>query len=483
MGLSFLVLFLACSIAKDIRLKLWLDELLTLHMAQQGGPGEIVRATIDGSDGAPPLYAMIVASIMSVVKHQALAVRLPATLAYCGMVLCLLAFCRRRLSAVYSFVASLVACDACLMYATEGRGYGIVLGCAAGALLCWQMATEGRRRVVAVTLLAFCLALMTALHYYAIFFLVPLLLAEMVRWRRSLKFDPAILAAMLPALLVLAVHYPLIRGWQPGQAHRCSPPAWSQIPDFYMQFFLSVWAVLLSAAAALGIFSGSRRAQSARPAGFLPHEWVMIGALALMPPVMIAIAKYVTHVFGYRYALWAVIGISLLFAGLLSLAADQTAAVGVTVLGVLVVSLAAQEILPLFRTPVLERNEAIRREIETLTDGSEPIVVANAQAFVELSYYAPPRLRQRLIYPVSRDLELRYNHCDTTSLLMSGLSRDTKLHIIDYNAVVGAYPRFVLAAKSDDYLPQHLAAEGYRVVPIRSGNPPVLYEVQAGNSE
>lgn len=140
----FLVLLLAFSVAKDIRLKLWLDELLTVHMAQQAGPAEILRATIDGSDGAPPLYAMIVASIMPIVKPQALAVRLPATLGFCGMVLCLLAFCQRRLSAVYAFVAALFACDACLMYASEGRGYGIVLGCAAGALLCWQMATDGR---------------------------------------------------------------------------------------------------------------------------------------------------------------------------------------------------------------------------------------------------------------------------------------------------------------------------------------------------
>ncbi len=137
-----------------------------------------------------------------------------------------------------------------------------------------------------------------------------------------------------------------------------------------------------------------------------------------------------------------------------------------------------QEIRPLFRTPVLQRGEAVLQGIEKLTDSPEPIVVANAPTFVELSYYAKPQLRQRLIYPLSRDLELRYKNCDTISLLMSGLSRHTKLHIQDYDAVVATYPSFILAAESDDYLPQYLVATGYRLVPIRSGDPVVLYEVQ-----
>jgi len=475
----FVVALLGCSIAKDVRQKMWLDELLTVHMAQQGGAAQILRATKDGSDGAPPLYAMIVSSYMSVFKSQSLAVRLPATVAYCAMVLCLLAFSRRRLPAIYSFVAALFVCDACLWYATEGRGYGIVLGCTAGALLCWQMATEDRRRGLALTLLAACLALMTAVHYYAIFFLVPLLLAEVVRWRRSHKVDCSILAAMLPALLVLVAHYPLIRAWQPVQAHRCLPATWNQIPEFYVRYLLSLWAVFLSAAIALGIFSDLGDFKNARPTGILRQEWAAIAALSLIPLLMVATSKYTTHVFVHRYALWAVIGIALLFSGVLSFAANQQTTVGLAVLGVLLVSLAIQEIRALWTIPVLQRGEAVLRELETLPNTQEPIVVANAPAFVELSYYAEPRLRQRLVYALSRDLELRYTHCDTFALLMLGLSRHTNLHIVDYNAVVAEDASFLLAAAADDYLPKHLIAAGYQLTPLNPGNPPVLYAVQA----
>jgi hypothetical protein len=107
-GGLFAALFLACSIARDLRTPMWTDELLTLYMSQQAGTAEIVQATMEYSDGAPPLYAMMVRAILPVVGHPAAAVRLPATLGYCATVLCLLAFCRRRLPAVYSWAAALL---------------------------------------------------------------------------------------------------------------------------------------------------------------------------------------------------------------------------------------------------------------------------------------------------------------------------------------------------------------------------------------
>src|ERR1700760_3412096 len=77
-----IAVLLACSVANDLHLKLWLDELLTFHMAQQGSSTAIVKATMDGSDGAPPLYAMIVAVTSTTISNQALALRLPSTLGY-----------------------------------------------------------------------------------------------------------------------------------------------------------------------------------------------------------------------------------------------------------------------------------------------------------------------------------------------------------------------------------------------------------------
>jgi hypothetical protein len=469
------MLLLVCAVVRGLRDKMWIDELYTLHMSRQASPGEIVKATLEGCDGAPPLYAMVVHSILPLVRHEALAVRLPSSLGFCGMVFCLLAFCRRRLPALYSLVAVLLACNACLEYSTEGRCYGLILCCAAGALLCWQAAADGRRRIVAIPLLAFCLTSMTALHYYSIFFLVPLFLAEMTRWWKSGKLDVAVLAAMAPALIVLGLHYPFIAaGRQQFQEHYWARASWGDMPAMYVYVMTFAPLGLLAVC-----FSRMPRRRTASEAGLTPPEWVASGALLLMPFCILVLSINITHVFVERYVLWAVTGIAVLVAAVLFVAARGRNAVGMSALGLLLAVLAIRESYSLFERPDLIQGEAVFQKLAALPDASEPIVVADHHVFMELSYYAALPLRERLIYPVNRDLDLRYFGFDTGALLMSALSHRSKLHIVAYDAVLAAHRRFVLAAIQKDYLPGHLVTAGYRVVPIGSSMPPLLYEVEA----
>src|SRR5262249_49903602 len=144
-----------------------------------GSLSGIVRATLDGLDGAPPLYAILVSGLRRVLPDESLAVRLPSTVGYLIMVVGLLAFCRRRMSAPYAFVPPLLVWSATLEYSSEGRPYGVVMGCAAAALLSWQAAVEGRRRNLALTFLTVSLMVMTAAHYYSVFFVASLCFAEL----------------------------------------------------------------------------------------------------------------------------------------------------------------------------------------------------------------------------------------------------------------------------------------------------------------
>ena len=130
----FVLLVLTCYLGQDLRIKMGYDELFTLHMAQQGSPVEIVKATFEGMDASPPLYPIIVAPLLHILRQDALVVRLPSTLGFAAMLLFVLAFCHRRMPAVYSFIAALLAGISSNFFATEGRCYGLVLGCAAGAL-------------------------------------------------------------------------------------------------------------------------------------------------------------------------------------------------------------------------------------------------------------------------------------------------------------------------------------------------------------
>ena len=459
---------------------MWLDEFFTLYLARQHDTLNIVRATKAGLDNSPPLYAIICSRMLSAINDQALAIRLPSTLGFTGMLCFVLAFCRRFMPALYCFVAAFFLCAACGYYASEGRCYGLVLFFAAAALYCWQNTAGDTGRVWAISLLALCLMSMTALHYYSVFFVFSLAIAEIVRWQHSGKRDLGTGAALLSPLVVLALHYPLIMACRRASLHFWpdSIAAWRQIPEFYLRFFFLdpflVFFVSLLAVAVVG-----RCSAAPEKARFLPAEWTAIGLLSVSPVLMVAVAKYTTHIFLKRYALWAVIGLSILSATILYLSSHADPAVGIVALGTLTCIIAGQSIVDFRHAAVLREGEVISQALKCLPAGSEPIVIGYERAFAELSYYSEPPLRERLVYPISESLELRYRGTDVNYLQMSALEHWTNLNIVDLNKFLGKNPHFILATGPDEYLSRYLREAGYRLSPISTGIAPILYEAEA----
>jgi hypothetical protein len=473
------ILFLASSITIDLRKKMWIDELYTLHMARQASLTEIVNATLEGCDGVPPLYAMIVHGILPWIRNEALAVRLPSTLGFCAMVFCLLAFCWRRWPAAYALLPALLASNAALGYSTDGRSYGLVLGCTAAALLCWQAATENRRRLVTVPLLAFCLMAAIALHYFAIFIVAPLFLAELARARETRKLDFPVLIALATGPLMLALHYPLIAAGRTLQAHYWAPAQLSVLLWVYewngMMMFLLPALVLIALWNMPDLLLADRPPTSRLPLTI--PEWVAAVAFLLMPVAAFVLSKYTAGVFVDRYVLWMVVGTAIAIGASLCNAGRLNPLVGLSMAVCILAIIGAREVAGLRERPLLRESESAYRELERLPPDSQPVVVANHHVFMELSYYARPELRARLIYPLSISLDLRYNNVDTGPRIFSALRHRTTLRIIDYDTVLQSYPRFLLAASSKDYLPWHLVRSGYRVTPLGQGST-TLYQVE-----
>ncbi len=471
----FLVLFLACFLALDLRLKMWNDELFTLYVAQQGSARGIISAIEQGMDGTPPLYPILVSRLLGRVGPDELAVRLPATIGFTAMLLCILVFCRRRMPAACGFIAAFLAALACGFYATEGRAYGLVLGCAAGALLAWQATGKGDRRVGWLLMLACSLMLATALHYYSIFLLLPLGVAELVRWRERDRPDFAIALALAPSLAVLALHAPLIIAGKRYLAHFWVPglATWSQIPAFYVEYGLLSLGVMLIGVILLALRSGPEPIRQPELPG---SEWVAAAGMALMPAVIVPLSLFTTHVFLSRYALWAVVGLAITAAGVSCAAAVTRPLISMVIFLALLGMMVSGEATALRQQPELRQGEAIRRALQSVPDNGEPIVIGYSHAFVELSYYAEPGSRDRLYLPISRSLELQYTSSDLDYQLLSGLAKRTNLHIVELDAFVTANPKFLLAASPKDHLRDCLIAEGFHLVPIGTGG---LYEVSA----
>jgi hypothetical protein len=254
-----------------------------------------------------------------------------------------------------------------------------------------------------------------------------------------------------------------------------SPASWGNIPKLYSSLFADLFVLLLIM---LGLIPNRPDRAAERNPGLTRPEWMATSAFSAMPAIVFLLSKYTTGVYVARYTLWAEMGVAVLVMALLSVRARSNTAVGVALFVALMLLISGQQAYTLYRAPVLSASEGVLTALKSLPSGSEPIVVADHHVFMELAYYAPPRIRERLIYPVSRELDLRYFNEDTGALIMVALSHWSKLRIVDYDAVLASHPRFVLAAVAHDYLPWHAVREGYRVVPIGRFNGPLLYEVE-----
>ena len=105
-----------------------------------------------------------------------------------------------------------------------------------------------------------------------------------------------------------------------------------------------------------------------------------------MPICVVVLSKYTTHATVSRYVLWAVPGFGILVVAHLCRVARCRAAVGVSLLGLLIAVAASGEVRYLSRVsdrPPLQYGEVVRQALASLPDGAEPIVIADSHVFME----------------------------------------------------------------------------------------------------
>ena len=366
----------AVLLATDFQLKLWNDELISLNIARSPGFRQIATMTLAGADATPPLYTVLVHCLLPYSPSEALAVRLPSTIGFCAMIVAVSGYARRRLPAAYAIIAGLTAAAATIDYGSEGRSYGLILGFAAVSLLLWSLAAEGRRRSLTLPLLAVCIAAMTALHYYTMFFPVCLILAQLVHARAERRFDFLLAIVLLgPVAIVLAVHFPFIVATRPFMAHNWSAASISSILSSYKLFLK--WPVALFVAAMLTatFISGAERSLP-RPATSIPaRELTALALIALAPVGIVAAIMTTVHVFTYRYILWSAVGIALLSALALRLFARQNPVIGVTLILVLIAGISAREIYHARTWSRLREGDVMLAALSSLPDGDDPIIL------------------------------------------------------------------------------------------------------------
>ena len=478
----FTTVLMILAMVVDFRRKLWLDELYTLFSANQKSIWDIIKASLEGCDVAPPLYAILVHALLPLIPSEEFAVRLLATLGYSAMVLLTAAFFRRIFSATYALAAVFLICLCTSEWAYEGRAYGLVLGFAGYVLFSWQIMAENRSSAWSRLLFVFSAAMMMALHFQAIFFFAPLFIADLYRSHRGGRMDWKVwIATGAVIAIVLCGHYPIIKGYFKFQQYCWAPALWKYFPVILPLNYRVKYVYLLTIAffTVAVVLHRRRFAEVAR--GLLDeYVWMAFLLYFLSPAVIFTLSVYTTKVYLSRYTTWMFIGAGGLAIALFALSVKLSERIGAVLAGLLLVAVMVVPIQKVAENP-FGADEALK-QIMGLPHDNTPIVVAHHHVFMELYHYAPEQLRHRLAYPLSRDLDIQYLGFDTGALLMDAIRKRYHLPVMNYKDILDRYDRFYVLSVQGHYLPSLLQQDGRHVKLLHGDTWSALYLVWADKS-
>jgi hypothetical protein len=479
--ISASILYLAITCGLAARVPLWYDELFTVYLADLPRVGDIGHALAAGADGNPPLYHLVTRLFRETLGPSELATRLPAVLGFWVMSLGVYCFVSRRCRRPFAMAAMLFPlATAVYVYAYNARPYGWLLGCCGLALVCWQSAADGRRRRSALAGLAISLSAAFASHYYAVLLLAPFGVGEITRtWTRR-RVDWPIWLALAAGPVTLALLLPLALEARRDMSQFGFSPGWAAIPGSYWFLLKSArWPLIATLAVAAVFrlwFRSPDRVDTTCPGGPPMHEIAAAGALAAIPIVGVCLGQWVTGFYTPRYAAPAIVGLAIL----LAFAADR-GTTGFRALALVLVAIFiarfAQAGWREYRAGGELRAEIAERcvRLDQQAEPGLPVAVADPFAFLQLTYYAPPPLRGRLVYLSDVAAARRRNPTDPRDWVLRQLRRWTAVSVDDYRDFLATHSRFFVFG-DDGWLPATLAADGVRCRPCAG---PALYEARA----
>ena len=286
-GLSA-VYFLTCWQISSSR-PLWNDEIFTLYLSRYDNWAGLLGWLRMAADQQPPLFYVLTHWSLGLIGDETLAVRVPGMVGVWAAGLGVYLFLRTWLGAAAGVcgVAMLVMSRG-MMFAVEGRPYGLVLGVYALLLVAWQRTGEGdRERKWAIGALGLLVMVLGSLHYLAASGLAPLVLVELWRWWKRGRADWAVLGVLALGAVPLAVHLPLLLEVRRFSTTFWSAPMMSDAVRIAWTTFAgpAVVPVLMVTVLVSGWGKwGSRREE-------LGREGALVAALVLMmfvlPPVIV----------------------------------------------------------------------------------------------------------------------------------------------------------------------------------------------------
>ena len=447
----FSVLYLVPTLWLATYKLVWDDEFFTLYLARTGWHS-LLAAMATGADQHPPPFYYLTGWVLQHFGTSNITLRLTAIVGFWILCVCLYEIVRDLAGPIWGVVAMVFPLSTAIYYyASEARGYGLVAGFTAMAVLAWFKATEHCRRAVFLPLLAVSLACAVSSHYYAVLILIPLAAGELVRTRALGRIDVPVWFAFMFTLVPVMAFLPTILSAHEYSAHFWAVPVWSEAVYYYAGQ-LGLGAIPLLAFLAAGrIFGFGRRGWRAMNRGrgvslhergpLTPWQATVLYLLAATPVAAMLGAKVATHGFSPRYAICSIVGIATLVAYLLSRAAPRA----LTAMAAVVLCLI------MYGVEIRILHEAFAEQRATLADsaralsssGDAQIALMDITVMHQLSYYAPRELATRVNYLADPDKSVEYLQQDTVDRGLLDLRPWFPLKVVRVESFLAENTRFL----------------------------------------
>jgi hypothetical protein len=492
---------------------LWLDELITLHIARLSNISAIWQALVQGADPNPPITHILVHLCRRLFGEHEFALRIPAAVGYWIGLLSLFLYLRRRLPPTWALGGTVLSMTmAAFDYSYESRSYAIFYGLAMLAFLCWSSAIDPARSAIhqrfALIGMVFALAAGISTNYFAVLAFLPIAAGELTRVIRQ-AYDtseeppgfssPMLLRGLQVRIWVaLAIAATPLLLYRPLIAHsiaQFAPYAWNkvsldQVSDSYTEMVEVVLYPILALFAFIILLSLLARFLSAAcpvcRAGLRPRWFAAL--ISRMPArLMVRVHEAVAIFFFMAYPILGYV-VASLRGGMLSprfvIPVCFGFAIAATLLSFQLFEQAPQAGVVflcfwlawfLCRESVVgywyeEQKECFYKvlnhlpEAELAVPAGAPIVVPDPLMALTFQHYAPSRLASRIIFPIDFPAVRRYRHDDSPEQnLWAGRKALYNLPIIPLATLQQSTGEYLILASDGNWLLEDLSQHGYPV--------------------
>lgn len=436
---------------------LWLDELITLHIARQASVGAIWNALAQGADPNPPITHILVHYSRLAFGDHELAYRLPAIAGYWVGLVTLFAYLLRRVPPPWALAGTVLSMTmAAFEYSFESRSYAILYGLAMLAMFCWSVTVDSRSRInvrnLALVGMIFALAAGISTNYFAVLAFLPIAGGELARSIRKLTASPAPRRALLQAIDLriwfgLALAGSTLLAYRSMIAHSIAefaPHAWNKVSfDQVFDSYTEMVEIVLYPILALFVFAlvlyfisrqvapletENRGAVSGRWFGSLLlsrswqlpvplHEGVAIFLLMAYPILGYIVASIRGGMLSPRFVIPVCFGFAIA-ATLIAfrLFRIQPRAATIMLCFCLAWFIARESVVAHMYS---EQKQAFYRILDRIPQAQAalpsgvPIVIPDPLLALTFHHYAPPSLASRIAFPVDFPAIRHFRHDDS----------------------------------------------------------------------